>query len=1670
MKRMIHHCWRDHYRRVLPIYIAILFITGMQGAEYGIPGFPGMESREQGENIPTRSHPAEVPEGFEGCSWKKVVPLDRVTLVHYDENSIVDDLAFLSAVPANVFHSSTTDNIFSNPILFYRTPVADPIKNSYQGLSYFLNDWAECLGDDIDELDTFNIPSNEVEQILDNWPVNANGTGVRAYNNPSIYATAAQIAAQHWTNTDTAVVSLCKPVPEEFEEQFNGTMEGVVPGTFEIDSTHIYNRITAGPSPPQYNNFTIEHPYKYISAYMTWDGLKGKDPDLQLYDWSLGEVATSENWNPIHGAQENTSSIVYNNGPWSAAVTYMPTQSGSSSQDTRVRNGVGAVNYDINITLHPGIEIALPESPYWCRDVEIILEGNASELNLGLAITGPLGECLAINTSGTNNVTIRLNELGEGTYNITVLKMDNDPLDRRFNISYSWKQNKNKQYGHMVSNAVQGAILGSMLNCPLLYCDNTQIDNETYLAITELGCREIILVDTGNEVSAGLVQDLEDEFEQQMTITTISSLEEAYKSIRDISASTDVVFSTLEPWTCWDVEKKPLDQEEGGLFIGPAAFAAAHHGTPLILAENHQALSDAKAWHNAFWQEQWEERNSPSVGDMVLTGKEIFGELDELGFDSVEPQYILTVADQYDIGPGWDRCLLGKGTPGRITGNPMDAALAISRNIFYPVLIYANPAMEPEGIELVNGSSSRRDEFHDIDIYKNEEEEHYNYPVLHSYISYRHRFNERGSRWWGTNYSLTNGMLPYWSPSEREIDRDVNAEYGQEGKYWPDLRMSEVMPFYAQKSGFDSVYSTYFFPSMENLNRGVLLWSLNGHGSARGTGSICFWRGDVETEPNPWRGYETFGSTDEPDSIAMRRDIGTETHVSTGDDDRDGVIISIEEQKHTAKVSGELMDSFLGNLHSCGFITGACKPGNTFFHLSLQRHGSVFQVINPWTSAWYATYAYQMMMSNIALNYSVGEAFRKGMELVGIMYSQEKWWWDILENAILFGDPALKLYTPEFGWEKPDIMNGTEKPDIDGHTPFGHLANIVMGQVEIYPTIPDQGDNIHINFTLANHGLEGSGAFEVDMWLDEELHSSWCVEPMEVDEVITLSHTIEGIKTGDWSNVFMVISADTQNMCRELNENDNVWTSQLHINSIPIPRISCDISLPYTFTNFTFNASSSNDVDGQVVQYLFDPGDGTQTQWIDRDSYDHSYSENGVFDACVRVKDDRGATSGPSEAVRVVVMNRKPVANFTVMCSENTGETLYSTMKLLFDASTAGDMDGNIVNYTWNLDDGVTRYGKMVEHVYEEDGVYRITLVVTDNDGDFSFIERYISINNCIPVCRINVVPGKEGNRSTIFSFEGVVSDRDGEIRKIHWDFGDGEEGEGEKTSHQYAHTGNYKVILSATDNDGGVGRVECEIQVNNIPALLDIGVEEDTKLTFETFYFWGIGHDIDGNNTKLNYTWDMDDGNKKNGPNTSMYFVDDGHHTIICNLMDEEGEVTRETLMVNVLNRAPTAHFTVSDLNISVGDKIKFNADSSTDRDGHIVKYTWNMGDGTEVHGKIIEHTYNNLANCTVVLKVEDDDGAISLFEMKISAKKEQELFLNGWEGGVIIAMGLAIILCGVTGVILFKKREKQGYKKKCARVADKPILPKNIVKFHIQYRMMKTSYEKGVKTDSKK
>ncbi len=1028
----------------------------------------------------------ELPSGFDGVSWKKVVPLNKVTLVKFDENSYVDDFAYMAAIPSSVFYDDNTDKIYSNPLLFYE-PSKQYSKeelslNARQGLNYFMEDWI-AYTKKLGKVEAINL-GNERPWSASNY------TRINSQDPVEI---ANSIALNDWSYADSAVVAVLGEMGEKGNKT-SGTLKGTL-SPKEIKEIR-QSAVKQDSIAPQYNDFYVGDEYKYIKANLTWPSVSwlptlsfvatlgllqggltmpSADPDLHLYcdyEGGLMQVASSQNWNIMIGPHEDCGSYIYTSGNWKTAVVDIPTKGLIGERHDTILDRIkdilmGRVTYYIDISLYPGSEVDIPDvPPFMCRNADFTLSWNGDG-KLGLIIVDennvPVGE--AVSTNVTKQQTLHLDQLGEGKYKAVIVQLSgiDKPVD--YTLKYSWGVGMEEDDADYLMNAAEGAVVASITNSPLLYTSPSKLNSGIKTIVNKLGIDNIYLVDIGNHSSP----DIRDELESICSIKKeYYNLTSMYKDIRGWTDSDDIVFSTIDPWTYWLVEKlKPEGEKKGAFYIGPAAYLAAHHGAPVIAVDMHPPLSRAVTWHNNWWKEHATRDDEPNVAAMYLTSKEVYDFLGQVGLDKPgERENIITVAGQFDIGVPWDRSFVGAANAGRIIGTPVDTSYWISRSVFYPAVIFANPAVSDKGVALINGSKSIRKASGMLDIIKPSQEEQIKYPILCSYITYCYRFNERASKYWGFNYTTANGITPFDQPSTNPIDSNVLEKYGKYGSYWPDLTEPEVIPFYLDKSGYQMAFSTNFSATVDDLNKGVIAWFETTHGWHHNSGSIAFWNpygapgfagvnvSLPTVEPNPWRGYEIYlpgwldGSTEEPDVLSQSKKLGIDIVPAKASDlpfaqyipvikntGYDGVVITVLFGRlRTKDYTGYELDEALKNIHSAGFNAGSCLISNTYLHLTLIRHGSVYQVIDPWETSWYSAFASEMFARELALGKSVGEAYTDSILTTGIGYLIKQWWWDIKENLCYFGDPNLHMWSPAYSWEEPDSM---AKGTVSGHAPFG---------------------------------------------------------------------------------------------------------------------------------------------------------------------------------------------------------------------------------------------------------------------------------------------------------------------------------------------------------------------------------------------------------------------------------------------------------------------------------------------------------------------------------------------------------------------------------------------------------------------------------------------------------
>jgi PKD repeat protein len=343
---------------------------------------------------------------------------------------------------------------------------------------------------------------------------------------------------------------------------------------------------------------------------------------------------------------------------------------------------------------------------------------------------------------------------------------------------------------------------------------------------------------------------------------------------------------------------------------------------------------------------------------------------------------------------------------------------------------------------------------------------------------------------------------------------------------------------------------------------------------------------------------------------------------------------------------------------------------------------------------------------------------------------------------------------------------------------------------------------------------------------------------------------------------------------------DSAWDFEP---SNQVPQADFDISCDKL--SCELNASSSNDPDGEIIEFSWSLGDGTTASGS---MVIHEFTAAGEYEISLEVEDDEGATDRYTQTVNVTVPNQAPEARFSTQCVETSCS---------FDASSSEDPDGSIESWDWTLGDGAEASGTTVEYIYAEEGTYSVRLTVRDAEGASDIKTHTVQVN----------VPNKPPTASFEVTCDeldcnfdaGDSSDPDGQLEDYRWAFGDGNGASGRQVTHRYADDSEYTITLTVQDDEKATDKRSETIQVETVnegPAVQFTYSCEGKVCTFE-----GSSTDTNTDNDSVSYEWDFGDGNTAEGLYTVHEFDRSGHYPVQLKAVDSAETSATKTRRVRV-------------------------------------------------------------------------------------------------------------------------------------------------------------------------
>ena len=403
-----------------------------------------------------------------------------------------------------------------------------------------------------------------------------------------------------------------------------------------------------------------------------------------------------------------------------------------------------------------------------------------------------------------------------------------------------------------------------------------------------------------------------------------------------------------------------------------------------------------------------------------------------------------------------------------------------------------------------------------------------------------------------------------------------------------------------------------------------------------------------------------------------------------------------------------------------------------------------------------------------------------------------------------------------------------------------------------------------------------------------------------------------------------------------------------------------------------FNASTSYDVDGAITSMTWIFGDTTTATGL---VVDHSYSGNGSYNVTAVAVDDDGALT--HKTVRVIVGNSAPLA----VARASSGYVL-TFEEVEFNASSSSDDDDNIATFAWDFGDGRSTMGPVVNHSYNDDGTYVVTLTVTDTGGIYGISTVTIVVGNREPVVGfddLTVVTGE-----TAYLNGDLCYDLDGYVASYMWDLGGGLVYSTANASHVWESPGVHSVKLMIRDDDGATNETAFNVTVLNRSPVAAMTASPLKTTLAKPVHFNGTGsYDPDGE--IVNWTWTFGDGYKGYDEEVDHTYSVYGTYLATLTVRDDTGGINTTGVLITVRNQPPTASMNVSPMTAYTGDTISYDGSNSSDPENQIANYYWSFGDGTSDTGPTVTHSYIDDGWYTVRLTVVDEDSTSSFVETVI-------------------------------------------------------------------------------------
>ena len=375
----------------------------------------------------------------------------------------------------------------------------------------------------------------------------------------------------------------------------------------------------------------------------------------------------------------------------------------------------------------------------------------------------------------------------------------------------------------------------------------------------------------------------------------------------------------------------------------------------------------------------------------------------------------------------------------------------------------------------------------------------------------------------------------------------------------------------------------------------------------------------------------------------------------------------------------------------------------------------------------------------------------------------------------------------------------------------------------------------------------------------------------------------------------------------------------------------------------------------------------------------HLYASANTFTVKYSVITDVGCLSDTAQ--KTVPISTPPQAKFGI------SNPLCKDEAVTFTNESTAAVGPPIVKWTWDFGDAtpqvISTNGNAQQHTYSSIGNYTASLLLETSSGCKSQLSgQQISIKPK-PFASFNFSAACLPTGASQFTDQSSVTP--GSILQWSWDFGDGSSSALQNPVHNYSSMGPFNVKLTVTTIDGcSDDSVRIMDKVYAEPTAAFSAPSEVCSESSVNF----SDQSTATNSLVAQWLWDFGDGTGATEKNPTKTYSVPGTYTVKLIVTSAAGCPSAATTKTVVVNALPTANFNASSPQC-INQNITFT-DASAANSGNIIKWTWNLGDGTNLvlnNNSPFTHAYSATGTYNATLQIESSKGCIgTVFSRQIN------------------------------------------------------------------------------------